>query len=358
MLNPIHFITHILFCGMLFFCPLSQAQITIQSNDIMPFGMNYNIGITDDWNMTELIETNSIVSGQNKSWNFTNFTSILNRNLKIVSPSNAPYNSILSGNKVLLMDNGNVDSAYLEQTNDFLIDKGHVGGNGLKLPYLPGETLLKFPASYGQSHSGSYTSNTKFFVGAPVGTPFVVDSIRRNTTVNYDYVIDGWGTLQTPTGTFQVLKQNIYKTTFDSSDFLRQDTQQWIIGADVSTISERIILFWSNSQKYPVLQLRDIGDGGLINDVYWLLNPTLSNNDYALPSLLIYPNPADDELHINTNGNLKSIVSVFDLIGRKLISTESNQAEIIINIGSLSPGNYIISIEKDGKITSEKFTKK
>jgi hypothetical protein len=344
--------------AMLSFTVVGTAQITLQNNTIMTIGMDYNVGITNDWNMSDIILTSSVASGTNANWSYTNLNSILNINLKVVSPSNAPYGTNLPGNKVLLMNDGTLDSTYLTGTTTTLVDNGHIGPSGGKLPYLPGETLLKFPATYGQTHVGTYTRNTKFYVGTPLGTPFVVDSIRRNTTVNYDYVIDGWGTLQTPTGSFQVLRQNLYKVTTDSSDYLRQDTQEWIIGAEVSTISERFFIFWSANQSYPVLQLRDIGDGGIINDVFWISNPTLGNNDYTVSDFAIYPNPADDQLIISINDFDKTMISVYDMTGRKLISEKINQSETALSLGNLSSGQYIVSIEKDGKFATQKFIKR
>jgi hypothetical protein len=344
--------------AILFFTVVGTAQITLQNNNIMPIGMNYNIGITDDWNMPDVIPTNSVASGANVNWSYNNFNSILNRNLKVVSPNNAPYGTNLPGNKVLLMNDGTVDSGYLTSTSTELIDNGHIGPTGGKLPYLPGETLLKFPATYGQTHVGTYSRNTKIYVGVPLGTPFVVDSIRRNTTVNYDYIIDGWGTLQTPSGTFQVLRQNIYKVTSDSSDYLRQDTQEWILAANNSTISERLFVFCSANQSYPVLILRDIGDGGIINDVSWITNPTLGNDEYAVSDFAIYPNPADDQLIVNINDFENMMMSLYDMTGRKLISEKINQSVTALSLSALSSGQYIVSIEKDGKFSTQKFIKR
>jgi hypothetical protein len=116
--------------------------------------------------------------------------------------------------------------------------------------------------------------------------------------------------------------------------------------------------FWSTNQSYPVLQLRDIGDGGIINDVFWISNPTLGNNEYAVSDFTIYPNPTDDQLIININDFEQSMISIYDMTGRKLFSEKINQSVTILNLSSLRSGQYIVSVEKDGKFSTHKFIKR
>ncbi|NIF05001.1 T9SS type A sorting domain-containing protein [Chryseobacterium sp. Tr-659] len=70
--------------------------------------------------------------------------------------------------------------------------------------------------------------------------------------------------------------------------------------------------------------------------------------------ILVYPNPATDFITIQSKSAVTK-ADIFDKTGRK-INTEMNNNKI--NIGNLTPGIYMISIETKGNKFSEKFIKK
>lgn len=334
-----------------------QGQITVESNTVMPVGMNYNINITDDSNMAELIMADAIPSGENAVWNYSNLNTVFSRNLKVVEPAAAPFGAALSGNRVLLMDNGTVDSGYLNANANGIWDTGHINGSGIKAANVPGELLLKFPAAYNNLEESSFESNIKFFVGIPLQTPFVVDSVRTRSITQLMYMIDGWGTLQTPAGSFEVLRQQVYKSTEHVSDFLRADTQEWVLGAETSVSAERSYVFWSNTQGYPLLRLRDIGDGGLINDVYWLANPSLSQVDVVKKGITFYPNPCQDSIVVSSEIEPITNIKIFDLMGRMVLERKTDQSSCQIDIKHLESGNYLMQIESNGGLMVKKMVK-
>ncbi len=51
-------------------------------------------------------------------------------------------------------------------------------------------------------------------------------------------------------------------------------------------------------------------------------------------------------------------VKINDLNGKNVIATSSTEQIFSVNIAALSQGIYVCSIEKEGKITTEKFIKK
>lgn len=338
---------------------LMNAQITVPSNLVYPVGMNKNINITNDFEMNNPIFVDEIPSGQNVSWNYSDLTTVFSRNLKVVNAESAPpFGPVLPGNRVILMDNGTVDSQYLNFTNTQVSSRGNVNGAGIKSIIEPGEVLLKFPATYNQTEQSTFTNSIKFYVGIPLQTSYVVDSVRTVSTSDLNYVIDGWGKLTIPSGTFDVLRQHVFKKTVSVSDFLRADTNQWVLGAETSTVQERYFVFWSKSENLPVLQLRDIGDGGFINDIYWLANPTLSNDDLVTKNFSIAPNPFVDEITINTNDFTEAVVDVFETNGRKVKSFKIASGNSQINLSELSSGIYLVNVIADDHVQSFKMIKK
>ncbi|MGK0387427.1 MAG: hypothetical protein ACI94Y_000153 [Maribacter sp.] len=79
-----------------------------------------------------------------------------------------------------------------------------------------------------------------------------------------------------------------------------------------------------------------------------------------LTGVRLYPNPASNVLNIAYDNELgtETTVEVFDILGRAIISEISNDNQVILNVGQLNAGTYIVSIMVDGKQSIQKFVKK
>jgi hypothetical protein len=72
----------------------------------------------------------------------------------------------------------------------------------------------------------------------------------------------------------------------------------------------------------------------------------------------IYPNPVESALNIKSESEIKEIV-IFDMLGKvvyrdaKIIGTQ-----LQIDVAGLTHGFYLISIIREGNITTKQFIKK
>lgn len=84
----------------------------------------------------------------------------------------------------------------------------------------------------------------------------------------------------------------------------------------------------------------------------FMLTNALNIDDFKTSNnkILMFPNPCKDILHIKNAEN--SVVSIYNLLGQKLLTTKLLNKGTI-NIGKLSPGNYIIEFTK-GNFTEVK----
>lgn len=74
-------------------------------------------------------------------------------------------------------------------------------------------------------------------------------------------------------------------------------------------------------------------------------------------NILIYPNPAQDQLSIQSEQDIDSI-TIYDLSGREIMQQKNNSNHSTLNIKSLSTGTYLIQIFSKGKLLkSDKFVK-
>ena len=73
--------------------------------------------------------------------------------------------------------------------------------------------------------------------------------------------------------------------------------------------------------------------------------------------VLIYPNPANDVVTFAADGE-KAILSIFDALGKKVLSRQFDGEKLVVDLNNLTSGLYIYIIEQDGeKIKRGRFVK-
>jgi len=75
--------------------------------------------------------------------------------------------------------------------------------------------------------------------------------------------------------------------------------------------------------------------------------------------VLVYPNPASNQLFIQTGLNLaNSVFNIYNLSGEMVLQQQINSKTDVINISCLISGVYIYKIEQNNKIIDTgKFVK-
>ncbi len=108
-------------------------------------------------------------------------------------------------------------------------------------------------------------------------------------------------------------------------------------------------LRWYKDNEIPYFQVSD----GPCEDMFTSNFERIKNKGVSL-----YPNPANDYLHIDippeSNGQMK--VQIFDLTG-KLVLQEKKFSGDELEIGQLAPGLYILLMENEGRVYRAKFVK-
>ena len=79
-------------------------------------------------------------------------------------------------------------------------------------------------------------------------------------------------------------------------------------------------------------------------------NKVVRNQDTSIEGLNFYPNPVSNgKIYITSKLSLDKEITIFDILGKKVLQTILNSREL--NISALSPGVYIIKI-KEGEATA------
>ena len=83
---------------------------------------------------------------------------------------------------------------------------------------------------------------------------------------------------------------------------------------------------------------------------------SLGVSDNALAGFSYYPNPATEVLSLKSASNIES-VSLFNLLGQQVISTEIGATTSDINLSGLTAGTYIMKVTVDGQTGTYKVLK-
>lgn len=81
---------------------------------------------------------------------------------------------------------------------------------------------------------------------------------------------------------------------------------------------------------------------------------TLSNNKFnSIAGLQLYPNPVvNGTLYINTAANASKAVIIYDVLGKEVVNTTTENA---VNVSNLNAGVYIVKITEEGKTATRKL---
>jgi len=149
---------------------------------------------------------------------------------------------------------------------------------------------------------------------------------------SYNQPMDMWDVSQV-TGMFQM---------FQGAAVFNQDLSIWC----VEQIAEEPFDFATNS----ALQIDFFPDWGGVCD-------PLSVNEENLVSFKIYPNPVNDWLTIDLGNQTNAKITVYDISGKRILSQDITSNIHVLDVNNLQSGMYLMTINSEGKTTTQRFLK-
>lgn len=121
-------------------------------------------------------------------------------------------------------------------------------------------------------------------------------------------------------------------------------------GIGTATEIDQIVVRWPSG-------VVDTIDNPEINQALFVLeNSTMGVNENTLSDFVVYPNPAKDILTLNSQNSLEK-AELFDLNGRKVLSSEITNNNTV-NISGLASGTYILlATDSNGNQSTQKVIK-
>lgn len=283
-------------------------------------------------------------AGANVTWDFSNETiTETTGNYTVMTPAQVDGSENFPGTTMVwTVDVGfGALRAFMSFDNNAFTSYGEqFEGAGFSSVNTYTDPMVHFtyPLIYQNTGSDVYSGTTSSFSG------------ENDFSGSKSFVVDGYGTVITPYGTY--------------SDVLRVTTintqTMTVVGLEV--VSNSTETSWY-SPDYPapvmtILHSEDYNDGTNTDSTksmsalvsYTPASSTgLADHDNQ-NAFNIYPNPASDQVTLSfLNATANTVVNIYSSTG-KLVKTKSNfQSDQKLDVSSLSPGIYIAVLSADGK---------
>lgn len=336
-------------------CLSAEAQLTLTVNDFGTAGDTVRISQTQAGNL------DFMSTGANFTWDYSSlvatsqylkefkpigFASLLvfgtfgpiaptNYRATYFNPTNdLPLDQLSQFLPVSLSDL----NQYSKRTADSITSLGYsIAVNGQGVPFKSDtiETRYKLPLNYNDSH---YSRGYTFIDLNPV-IDFKIKQYRQRTTL-----VDGWGTIITPKGTFPVLRvrhdineiDSVYQTFFGAG--------QWFGAPPMQRVEYE---WFANGEKEWILKATE--NNGTINLVEYqedYLGLDASIDEFSM-NAQIGPNPTSGAVEIQSN-TLLSSVEVLDAMGRQVFNVKGIQAfSLNLNLENLGQGVYRVVLHSN-----------
>lgn len=333
---------------------IGYTQITITSDD-MP-SVNDTIRTSLAYN-TDIYDFS--LTGENFNWDFSELEPISQNVESFVSVSDMPFTLYL-----FFMTSANLTrpfmlsemiqgvpemSAYqfLNNNSNRYADVGYgISYEGMAIPlsYNHEDVIYQFPMTFGQEFSSVSGMET----GIPNIGYIMIDRNRQNQ-------VDGWGTITTPFGSFEVLR---YRSDVQEVDSVYINSIS--IGQQIDR-NYTEYQWIAKDKGLPILKATQ--EEGLPAVVTYLDSARVisvgMNEQIVNQNLLIFPNPTKDLIQIQLDDETTTgIVSIFDLSGQLVFEKNySNNHTIKLNLknSGLHSGVYFISILTNNKAYRSKI---
>tara|TARA_B100000674_G_scaffold44090_1_gene30494 strand:- start:10158 stop:11252 length:1095 start_codon:yes stop_codon:yes gene_type:complete len=336
------------------FCITANAQITINSTDVVDFGERVINGI----DATSTVSIGG--SGANQTWNFSSLNVDETDTMDFTNPVWYGLDNPFGAQMVIISSRDDSSFIYITKTSTQLLMNGikQILGNGDTVNIPVNSSILPFPATYGMS--GTWTANFEIFT-VPIGFdpdgpgPHpVVDSLKFTRHTDGSSSADAWGDITTPLGTFASLRQNNVEYNVDTT-WMYASGQWSVISPTASAVFQippvsydtvRTVRWWSNdpSARFPVVEFEYDQNGNNNGTVKWLkASPTTSVAELNTFTANLYPNPTEGEINITSDEEISS-VKIFDITG-KVVERYNFTHKNTVNINTdLPAGIYLVKI--------------
>ncbi len=194
-----------------------------------------------------------------------------------------------------------------------------------------------------------------FIVGASTTITIASGITESNITINDStFALTRCDCASLPWPNFGLNVQGNTVTVTDSS--LNADHYVWRFSDNtIDTTQNPVHTFTDSVWGYVSVEIRNgCGSNGTFKAVFdTVIIPPVGVVEPMLPTLMLYPNPAQNLVNIHTNGQDIGTAHLLNSLGQVVLQSKGS----LLEIGSLAPGLYWVIAEVDGKLLRQKLVK-
>lgn len=242
---------------------------------------------------------------------------------------------------------------YFKKEVDSITSVGYsivLDGNEVPIKSDTIETYYQLPLTYGDAYSSRGYSKLDISALQAIWIQY-----RQRYTL-----VDGYGTLITPYGSFDAIRMmhHIQETDSLSYDFLGTGTPFWI---ELPVPETRIYEWWTVDEKAPLLRIttQNVQNQETVSAVEY--KDSYQGMDLGVGEQTlnwnIYPNPLVDFVTIQSESEM-STIRILDMQGRVIQEENVHTFFIQLNTSELLTGNYLIEVHTNTGISRKTITKK
>ena len=360
-LNP----KHVLGLGLLLLSQSVNSQVTISSNDMPNDGDTCLISTSN-----QLADVDYTSTGADQTWDFSYLTASAQRVDTFYNVDNSSALYQLSFNNWLTAADYDSDY-YTKATNGALPEipggvvtlenpvffskistsKIEIVGlgvevNGIEIPvqFDTLDTVYEFPMDY----TNSWYSRSAFSIDM---NPAYDAQFKRQQ--QRDAVVDGWGEITTPFGTFNALRT---KTTLTYQDSIFADPfglgGSWFELPTPETVEYN---WWTNNNKVPVLKITtQAGNATAVEFRDHEVDGFASLSNTNAKKIKVFPNPTTEKITIDSPNDEVNLLDILDLNG-KIIYSSSFSTTKTIQVSNWAKGLYFVKITGTNTIINQTF---
>ncbi|GAA3509568.1 hypothetical protein GCM10022393_22690 [Aquimarina addita] len=331
----------------------SFAQITVQYHDFASVGDS----VIEYYDRTPDESIQAGDSGPNQVWDFSSLKTIGKDTLVYMNPRDTPFSDDFPTANLALYSNNRYEAwMFMKNSPTELINKGSgVFVAGEKRIDISDETFIKYPLQY-QDISSNKRSNDEIIEKTRNGT----DSIKRTRVWELETLVDAWGDIILPNGTFFSLR--LKAVTGFTQFFYRKEKDQWILIKQSKKNTTTCYRWFTHDKnvKYPLAQMVMDDDHKRPIIVKFLpASPFEEMINRTKVDIRAYPNPAKRQISIDMKQQQKSYINIYSFSGQLIKSIQSDQKITDIDLTTISDGTYFIVVrDTEGRILGKsKFIK-
>ncbi|MEY4602791.1 MAG: hypothetical protein RIT43_83 [Bacteroidota bacterium] len=293
--------------------------------------------------LTDPLET---VTGNNVTWDYSSIVGINStRTIEVIDPATSPYSAQYPTSTKGFSIQGSLTNFYnstaTERVSQGFIFEEPSFGLVIATFGTDEQKTVSYPFAYGSTLTDNFAGSLQFDFNGMAQNP---------TCTGTSYAsIDGQGTLLLPSGnTFSnVIRYKIVDTVFTQVSF--------IVPIDVIFVRTQYEYYDLTNDNLPLFthsfvtisQASSSTPLATQSAVLSSVQPTITTSLTALTeeNILIYPNPATEDITISSIGK-NTTLFVSDLAGRTILSLETESFNQVIDISELPEGTYLLTSDR------------